>query len=81
MKDVCGKKLAIGDKVVTNFRGYTDRLTICDIEGFTSQKVSLSKNGQHCGLKFPHQIAIVFDKISLDVCQCEDCKKRIQPEN
>jgi len=42
MEDVSGKSLTEGDKVATMIDGYTCQLEICEVIGFTPQKVKLS---------------------------------------
>lgn len=59
MKDVFGRELSVGDKVATNVNGYTDRLTVLTVVGFTAQKVKVAPGGygDDYMLKFPKQLA------------------------
>lgn len=65
MKDVTGKELAIGDKIVFIPQGgYTCSLSLGTIIGFTPQKVRIESPKEHIGdkvacLKFPEQVAKV----------------------
>ena len=66
MKDVTGKALAVGDKIVLiPQNGYTDQLSMGVVTGFTPQKVKItltnkawSSSDDTC-LKFPDQCAKV----------------------
>jgi hypothetical protein len=66
MKDVTGKKLEVGDKIVLiPQNGYTMSLSMGIIIGFTPQKVKIqltnkawSYSNDEC-LKFPEQVAKV----------------------
>ena len=66
MKDVTGKVLEVGDKIVLiPQNGYTQSLSMGVITGFTAQKVKIqltnkswSYSADQC-LKFPEQVAKV----------------------
>lgn len=66
MKDVTGKDLAVGDKIVLiPQNGYTCSLSMGVITGFTAQKVRIqltdkawSSSADEC-LKYPEQVAKV----------------------
>lgn len=66
MRDVTGKELALGDKVVCiPQNGYTDRLSMGVIINFTAQKVKIQMTNKawkysddQC-LKYPEQCAKV----------------------
>jgi len=66
MKDVTGKVLEVGDKIVLiPQNGYTQSLSMGVITGFTAQKVKIqltnkawSYSADEC-LKFPEQVAKV----------------------
>ena len=66
MKDVTGKALAVGDKIVLIPQdGYTQSLSMGVITGFTPKKVKIqltnktwSYSADEC-LKFPEQVAKV----------------------
>jgi hypothetical protein len=46
--DITGKVIKIGDVVATNHIHYKDRLFICDVIGFTPEKIRLqTRPGQH----------------------------------
>lgn len=65
MKDATGKTLSVGDRVVTNQKGYTSDLATGVIEGFTEKKVRIRltnkvwKYSEDTCLKFPEQCAKV----------------------
>jgi hypothetical protein len=66
MKDVTGKELVVGDKIVLiPQNGYTSSLSMGVITGFTKQKVKISLtdkcwsySADEC-LKYPDQVAKV----------------------
>lgn len=66
MKDVVGKELNIGDRIVMiPQNGYTSALAVGIVEGFTPHKVRIrvtNKVWQYSDdtcLKFPEQVAVV----------------------
>lgn len=63
MKDVTGKTLLIGDKVVATFDGYAD-LEVALVTSFTPKKIGLIRrsNGGYY-TKFPIQVSLV-EKVS-----------------
>lgn len=65
MKDVVGNELMVGDRVVTNWYGGTDRLVICEVVGFTPKKIKLILSEEKFRgvtidlMKFPEQVCLI----------------------
>jgi len=64
MKDVCGRELKEGDKVVSNLGGgYTYALAVCTVVGFTPKKIRLKLlnkcSEEDSFLREPSQVAVV----------------------
>jgi len=63
MKDVFGTEIEIGQTVATNHSGYTYRLVLYEVVGFTAQKVKISRKNtldkvDEIKTKFPEQLAV-----------------------
>ncbi len=57
--DAASVKLCAGQTVVTNRKGYTNRLVLLKVIGFTGKKVQLEGGF----MKFPKQLAVVRRRI------------------
>ena len=63
MKDCAGNLLESGDKVAYTTTAYHD-LSVGFVVAFTPKKISISKdkNGEAVDLKFPYQVAKLFNQ-------------------
>jgi len=62
MKDICGRDLQVGDRVVTTLGERTSVLEVCTIVAFTEGKVKLSWHPLEIVYKYPKQICRTMEE-------------------